>query len=103
MNHLFNSCYTLDAILKSDDQQLERDKALPLLKKSLSISKRCYDSIKAKYPQNAQLKNFKLWNDVLDKVVVNLSSENWQSEPMWQLSYTLIKLDLQDLVNQKLE
>lgn len=102
-NHSFASCYTLDAIVKGENQQAERDKALPLLKNNLSISKRCYNAIKAKYPTDNQLKKLQSWNEVLQKVVNGLDSENWQTEPLWQLGYFLVKLDLHDMVNLKLK
>lgn len=102
-NHLFSASFSIDGIIKAENQQQEMDQNLSYLKTNLAQSQKCYAALKAKYSTNKQLVQLKQWNDVLKKIVDGFTSDNWQTEPTWQLGYSLLKLDLLDMVNMKLK
>lgn len=102
-NHLFSASFSLDYIIKADNQQTAMDEKLVYLKINLAQSQQCYTALKTKYSANKQLIQLKLWNDLLKKIIDGFSTENWQSEPTWQLGNALLKLELIDMVNNKLK
>lgn len=102
-NHLFSASLSLDAIMKADNQETEVERNLPSLKANLAQSQKFYTSLKGKYSTNKQLTQLKQWNDLLKKIIDGFASDNWQSDPTWQLGYSLLKMDLVDMVNKKIQ
>lgn len=56
----------------------------------------------SKYPNDEDVKKLDLWIKAIEKSYENLNSDKWKSEPIWQLGFTLIEMDLKDFVNKKL-
>ena len=102
-NHLFSACFSIDAIIKAENKATERTTLLPLIKANLNASTKYYDAIKSKFQNDKQLTQWKLWNDVLQKGIEGLNSESWENDSMWQMGYSLLKLDVLDMVNKKLK
>lgn len=106
-NHLWYACYSLKSLdfERVTGQNAEEKKAetISALKKSVGSCHKLYDIIKLKYPKDdKQVVKLKQWIDVLEKIESDyLLKDNWQSEPMWALGYTMIKMDLEDITNKK--
>ena len=108
-NHLWNTCYllkSLDAnrITHQGDIEKERQTDIDILRKDAAITRRYYESIKAKYPnEKAQLTQIKQWIDMTAKLPELLEGDSWQIEPTWALGKELLRMDLQDVTNKKLK
>ena len=102
-NNLFSASISLDAILLSENKLSERNKSIASIKENLKVSRMFYTFLKGKYPKDVQVEKLKQWNDVLQRIMDALSSEEWESDGIWQLAHVLIKMDLQELVSQKLK
>ncbi|MFC4686572.1 hypothetical protein ACFO4P_06455 [Epilithonimonas pallida] len=101
-NHLWNICYDLNYLKNAEDVQKERSSILPVLKKNIESAKKDYTLLNTKSPADKDVKQLGLWIKTIEKSYENLSSESWESNPIWQMGFTLIEMDLRDFVNEKL-
>ncbi len=92
--------YLLTAISSLDDvknDNLEKGKALPIIKANITKIDNAYNLIKEQYKNDVDFKEFELWVKGIS-VSYNKLKED---DAMWQMSYYLIKLNVIDFVNQK--
>jgi len=107
-NQMWLACYSLKSLdfdrVTHQDAETKKAEVIPILKKCAAKARKSYDAIKLKYPNDKeQLNKLKLWIEVVEKIESDyLLQETWDSQPTWSMGYTLLKMDLEDLANQKL-
>ena len=102
-NNLWSATYSFGNVMKSNNQSEERLTALPLLKSNIESARKYFIEINLKYPNDKDLKQLDLWIKTMEKSYENLNSNKWNSDPLWQMGFTLINMDLMDFVNGKLK
>ncbi len=102
-NNLWSATYSFENVMKSNNQSEERLTALPLLKNNIESARKYFVEINSKYPNDKDLKQLDLWIKTMEKSYENLNSNKWNSDPLWQMGFTLINMDLMDFVNGKLK
>ena len=81
--------------VKRDD--LETSKSIPILSKNLVKLKSEFSEIKTKYSTDEDFKEFENWVLVLEKSLESLKKD----DSVWQMGYTLVKLNLNDFMKLK--
>jgi hypothetical protein len=106
-NLLWSACYSLKSLdferITGQNADEKKNETISALKKSVGSSRKYYEIIKLKYPKDdKQVIKLKQWIEVLEKIENDyLLKDNWQTEPIWALGYTMIKMDLEDIANRK--
>lgn len=101
-NKLWNICSDFRIIKDSEHPERERDATLFLIKNNLESIRNDEKILISKYPNDEDTKKLDLWIKTIDKAYENLKSNRWETEPIWQMGFTLIEMDLKDFVNKKL-
>lgn len=101
-NNLWNICYDFRIIKDSEDSNTDRNSALPTIKKNIENAKKEYGLLSSKFPNDPDVKKLDTWIKTVESCYVSLKGEKWQTEPVWQLGFSLIEMDLKDFVNNKL-
>ena len=96
---LFATCNTFDAVYKAENQQLEGEKQLAVIKNRLDLANKYYLILKVKYSSN---KDFKLFEQ---NIQVMLKCYNYlkENDNTWALAFTLVKMNLDEMVNSKIK
>lgn len=79
------------------DEAKKSGKATPQLKKDVDKINVIHKDLKAKYPNDEDLKVFTMWVEVVNKSYSLLK----EGDSTWQFAYSLLKLDLEEFINEK--
>lgn len=101
-NNLWNICYDFRIIKDSEDSNMDRNSALPTIKRNIENAKKEYVLLSSKFPSDPDVKKLDTWIKTVESCYVSLKGEKWQTEPVWQLGFSLIEMDLKDFVNNNL-
>ncbi len=94
VNLIYSSIYQYDEVKRDD---LETSKSIPILSKNLVKLKSEFSEIKTKYSTDEDFKEFENWVLVLEKSLESLKKD----DSVWQMGYTLVKLNLNDFMKLK--
>lgn len=98
-NNLWNICYDFRIIKDSEDLNTDRNSALPTIKRNIENAKKEYSLLSAKFPNDPSVKKLDTWIKTVEGCYVSLKGDKWQTEPVWQLGFSLVEMDLKDFVN----
>lgn len=101
-NNLWNICYDFRIIKDSEDSNTDRNSSLPTIKRNIETAKKEYGLLSSKFPNDPDVKKLDTWIKTVESCYVSLKGEKWETEPIWQLGFSLIEMDLKDFVNGKL-
>ncbi|MBW8522162.1 hypothetical protein K0U91_06735 [Chryseobacterium chendengshani] len=101
-NNLWNICYDFRIIKDSEESNTDRNSALPTIKRNVENAKKEYGLLSSKFPNDPDVKKLDTWIKTVESCYVSLKGEKWQTEPVWQLGFSLIEMDLKDFVNDNL-
>jgi len=101
-NNLWNICYDFRIIKDSEDSNTDRNSALSTIKRNIENAKKEYGLLSSKFPNDPDVKKLDEWIKTVESCYVSLKGEKWQTEPVWQLGFSLIEMDLKDFVNSNL-
>lgn len=79
------------------DEAKKSGKATPQLKKDVDKINVVYKTLEAKYPNDTEFKTYTMWVEVINKSYSLLK----EGDSTWQLAYSLLKLDLEEFINEK--
>lgn len=97
--HLYNANSYLDEAYHSDNQDSKAQELLPDIQKNVNAANQYYQVLKTKYSTEKDFKTFEESVQAMQKSCEFIS----QGEKNWIMLYTLVKINLQDWINQKIK
>lgn len=79
------------------DEAKKNEKVTPQLKKDVDKINAIHKDLKTKYPNDVDLKTYTMWVEVVNKSYSLLK----EGDATWQFAYSLLKLDLEEFINEK--
>lgn len=101
-NNLWGVSSFFKEIANAQDMKTERDKKLKLIEPFVASTKKQLERLKSKYPNDVDVETLSLWIGAFETSLESLKSNNWKVDPVWQLGFSLIELDLVDFTKDKL-
>ncbi len=97
--HLFSIVVALDEVQNASNQENEKKRVLPVVKSSIDETKRLYNLVKSKSYSESEMKAFEQHVLVIERTLEMLKSK----DPSWVLAYTLVKMNLTELVEKNIK
>lgn len=97
--HLYNAISFYDKAYYSENQETKVKELLPEIKQSVSVANQHFKFLGAKYSSDKEFKMFEENVKAMQKSCEFVTEE----DKNWIMLYTLVKLNLQELLNHKLK
>lgn len=94
VNLIYSSMYQYDEVKR--DNSLA-NKSIMVLENNLFTLKKLYSDLKDKHSNDEDFKEYENWVLTLDKSLIALQGD----DSLWQMGYTLVKLNLNDFMKLK--
>ena len=98
INYLWYLSNSFKDIHYSDEPEIKKEKLSPNIDKVIKCLNSELIILKKKYPNSPKIQKLEEWINAEQKAYENLTGEKWLSQPLWQLIYNLVELDLKDMI-----